>query len=82
MQEQNKMFCGELASRQNRLILFLYGAAVKRDEAKRNRACMAVLPLYHPCGAAYFRMIASATFIPSIAADVIPPAYPAPSPQG
>ena len=29
-----------------------------------------------------FDIIASATFIPSIAADVIPPAYPAPSPQG
>ena len=27
-------------------------------------------------------MIASATFIPSIAAEVIPPAYPAPSPHG
>ena len=33
-------------------------------------------------GFAYLRMIASATFIPSIAADVIPPAYPAPSPHG
>ena len=29
-----------------------------------------------------FFTIASATFKPSIAADVMPPAYPAPSPQG
>lgn len=31
---------------------------------------------------AYHLMISSATFRPSMAADVIPPAYPAPSPHG
>ena len=30
----------------------------------------------------YFEITASATFIPSMAADIIPPAYPAPSPHG
>lgn len=30
----------------------------------------------------YFLIISSATFIPSTAADVIPPAKPAPSPHG
>ena len=30
----------------------------------------------------YTEAIASKTLIPSIAAEVIPPAYPAPSPQG
>ena len=33
-------------------------------------------------GRPYWARIAFATFIPSTAADIIPPAYPAPSPQG
>ena len=104
---------GELASRNMLRNISVYGAAVQRDEAKRNRAAawLDVLtlpsptpeaqpysemersgiellhgwtsPLYrYSFAAVYFRMTASATFIPSIAADVIPPAYPAPSPQG
>ena len=111
---------GELASMDPLLFLFIYGAAVQRDGAKRNRAA-ALLGVPAPTvsdiqgaavqrdgtkqnraaawldaaekntaalcqrtgsSGAYFRMTASATFIPSIAADVMPPAYPAPSPHG
>ena len=30
----------------------------------------------------YFKITASATLMPSMAAEIIPPAYPAPSPHG
>lgn len=39
-------------------------------------------PRQSPPGGAYCPMIASATRMPSAAADVMPPAYPAPSPAG
>lgn len=82
---------GELASMDPLLFLFIYGAAVQRDGAKQNRAAAwldaaekntAALCQRTGSSGAYFRMTASATFIPSIAADVMPPAYPAPSPHG
>lgn len=41
-----------------------------------------LLTVYVYSTAAYRFMISSATFRPSMAADVIPPAYPAPSPHG
>ena len=51
------------------------------DQACLHQAICFLIYTAQP-GFAYLRMIASATFIPSIAADVIPPAYPAPSPHG
>ena len=76
---------GELASRNMLRNISIYGAAVQRDGAKRNRAAAWLdreNSSYFSLYGAYFRMTASATFIPSIAADVMPPAYPAPSPHG
>lgn len=63
------------------LFFDLYGAAVSETEQRGVELSMAGR-LRHPYSFAYLRITASATFIPSIAADAIPPAYPAPSPQG
>lgn len=60
------------------LLLPAYGSAIQRETVIYDG-----FELYAWAGhSANLAITASAAFSPSIAAEVIPPAYPAPSPQG